>query len=103
MDNSKGTDKIDHVLIDLVQNIFVCSNTGVNRTFRTSISEEKVSVSIPKGETQSITHSFKVNSKQGQTSIGTLVANHYRIEVSTHSGYVTTQNPCIFSPLFIIK
>ena len=38
-----------------------------------------------------------------QTAVGTLVANHYRIEVSTQLGKISTDNPCIYSPLFILK
>lgn len=38
-----------------------------------------------------------------QTAIGTLVANHYRLEVSTQLGSISSNNPCIFSPLFVLK
>jgi hypothetical protein len=31
------------------------------------------------------------------------VANHYRIEVSTNSGHISSDNPCVYSPLFVLK
>jgi hypothetical protein len=52
---------------------------------------------------QTVAHSFKVNTKRKQTAIGTLVANHYRLEVSTQVGMISADNPCIYCPLFVLK
>lgn len=103
VDNSQGSDSITGMLVDLVQNIFVCSNTGVNRTLQNSVHEEKIQLNIPKGGTQVVKHTMKIQAHQNQTAIGTLVANHYRIEVSPITGYFTSENPCIYSPIFILK
>lgn len=91
------------MIIDLVQNVFVSANSGVHRTYRNSVHDERVPISVKKGETKSLTHYFKVNAKQNQTAIGTLVANHYRIEVSTNLGQISSDNPCVYSPLFVLK
>ena len=91
------------MLVDLVQNIFVSANSGVHRTYRNSVQSEKVPVKVNKGEMQNVSHSFKINTKRKQTAIGTLVANHYRIEVSTQAGLISSDNPCIYCPLFVLK
>ncbi len=38
-----------------------------------------------------------------QTAISTLVANYYRIEVTASLGAFSSNNPSIYSPLFIMK
>lgn len=38
-----------------------------------------------------------------QTAISTLVANYYRLEVYADIGSVTSHQPCIFCPLFVMK
>jgi hypothetical protein len=38
-----------------------------------------------------------------QTAISTLVANYYRIEVTASMGMFSSENPSIYSPLFIMK
>lgn len=38
-----------------------------------------------------------------QTAISTLVANYYRIEVTASVGMFSSDNPSIYSPLFIMK
>ncbi len=38
-----------------------------------------------------------------QTAIGTLVANYYRIEVSTKSSPIASEDPCIYAPIFLLK
>ena len=48
-------------------------------------------------------HVFRVHTNQKQTAVGTLVANHYRLEVSTNVGLISSDNPCIYSPLFLLK
>lgn len=103
VDNSQGTGDIDALLFELVQNVFVSDNSGVHRTYRNAIHEEKCPVNVKKGEVKTVTHQFKINAKQGQTAISTLVANHYRIEVSTNLGQIAANCPCVYSPLFILK
>lgn len=90
-------------MIELVQHIFVSSNSGVNRTYTQPILSQAVTRNIPKGQTSKFTHDFKIPNVEHQTAIGTLVANHYRLEISPYLGAVSSNNPCVYSPLFILK
>lgn len=46
---------------------------------------------------------FKIPSIDQQTAISTLVANYYRLEVSTKSSMIASSDPCIYSPIYILK
>jgi hypothetical protein len=81
----------------------VSANSGVHRSYRNAVQTDKVEVKVPKGGSQTVTHAFKAKNGQKQTAIGTLVANHYRLEVSTATGMISSDNPCIYSPLFLLK
>ncbi len=50
VDNREGASEIDKVIVELVENIFVCSNTGVYRTYRNPVHQEKINIKIPKGQ-----------------------------------------------------
>lgn len=103
VDNTEGTVDVDKVLVELNQNTFVSSNAGIFRTYRSSAAQFSVPVNAPKGKEGKFSYDFKVPVVEHQTAVGTLVANHYRIEVSTQAGPVSSDNPCIYSPLFVLK
>jgi len=86
-----------------MQNIFVSSNGGIHRTYCNSIYGQPIKKIIQKGQQSKFMHEFVVPVVEHQTAIGTLVANHYRLEVSTQLGSISSNNPCIFSPLFVLK
>jgi hypothetical protein len=90
VDNREGTADIDKVLVELNQNVFVSSNAGVFRTYRSSASQATVPLTMPKGQTVKFTYDFKVPVVDHQTAVGTLVANHYRVEVSTQLGHISS-------------
>lgn len=48
---------------------------------------------------------FEVKPKKNlaQTAISTLVANYYRLEAYADIGSISSNQPCIYSPLFIMK
>lgn len=103
VDNQAGTADIDKVLVELNQNVFVSSNAGVYRTYRSAPNQVSIPLSVPKGTQGKFSYDFKVPIVDHQTAVGTLVANHYRVEVSTQLGHISTENPCIYSPLFVLK
>ena len=89
--------------MELNQNVFVSSNAGVYRTYRSAANQVSIPLSVPKGTQAKFSYDFKVPVVDHQTAVGTLVANHYRIEVSTQLGHISSENPCIYSPLFVLK
>ena len=103
VDNREGTADIDRVMVELNQNVFVSSNAGVFRTYRSAASHEEIKLAVAKGQEAKFTHDFKIPSIEHQTAVGTLVANHYRVELSTQLGHISSENPCIYSPLFVLK
>lgn len=103
VDNREGESDINKVQIELLENIFVCSNGGSNRTYRESIHSETAKQPVPQGQSVKFGYDFKVPTVKHQSSIGTLVANHYRLEVSTQESFVSVDNPCVYAPLFVLK
>lgn len=60
VDNREGTQDIEKVLVELNQNVFVCSNAGVHRTYRSSTNQTYIPVSVPKGKDAKFIYDFKV-------------------------------------------
>ena len=79
------------------------SNGGSNRTYRESIHSEVVKQPIPKGQSAKFGYDFMIPKVKHQTAIGTLVAHHYRVEVSTQESMMSVDNPCVYAPVFILK
>lgn len=103
VDNREGTKDVGKVRIELIEHIFVSSNGGSNRTYRNCIHSETVRQPVGQGKSARFGYDFKIPPVRHQTAIGTLVANHYRLEVSTQESYISSDNPCVYAPLFILK
>ena len=50
VDNREGTADIDKVMVELNENIFVSSNAGVFRTYRSAASHEEIKLAVAKGQ-----------------------------------------------------
>jgi hypothetical protein len=57
---------------------------------------------VPKGASRKIDYLFKVPKVIHQTAISTLVANYFRLEVSTDMGMASSKNPSIYAPIFLL-
>jgi hypothetical protein len=69
----------------LVQYTFVCANNGVSRTYSKVISSSKVNEHVIVGGRKDFIYNLKIPEIHHQSAISTLVANYYRIEVSSKS------------------
>lgn len=72
-------------LIELVQYTFVCANNGTSRTYSKVVSSNKVSEHVVVGGRKDFAFNLRIPEIEHQSAISTLVANYYRIEVSSKS------------------
>lgn len=92
--------------MELVQYTFISANNGVSRTYRKVIDAQYQNTKVMKGEiVDNINTEFIVrpSKKLQQTAISTLVANYFRLEVYADLASISKDEPCIYSPLFIMK
>jgi hypothetical protein len=105
-DNGKGNLDVKRIRIELVQYTFVSANNGADRTYKKVVDTQYIKQAIPKKtRAENMEINFLVDEKKDlpQSAISTLVANYYRLEVSTDIGSISRNDPCIYSPLFIMK
>lgn len=83
----------------------MAANNGAHRTYRTEIAQYQTQSGLLKGDITKSPYAvdFGVPNIKHQTAIGTLVANYYRLEVSTDIANISTDEPTIYAPLFILK
>lgn len=87
-----------------MQYTYISANNGVARTYKNIINKHNVcGKRIQKGETKEFDYKLAIPTISHQTAISTLVANYYRIEVTLSTGMLTSENPSIYAPIFILK
>jgi hypothetical protein len=84
----------------------VSANNGAFRTYKKVIDTQYINRKIPKGsQVDDLEMNFQIKEKNdlAQTAISTLVANYYRLEAYADIGMISSNQPCIYCPIFIMK
>ncbi len=102
-DNKHGKKDLNTFIVELVQYTFVCANNGVSRTYSKMISSNKVNEHVAVGARKDFIYNLRIPEIAHQSAISTLVANYYRIEVSSKSSGLFAEDPCIYAPIFLLK